>query len=128
MKLFLVFRIMLLVILIAIGIKYSFINFLNMSFLLSVFLGIFIYLAAYIISYFINYYPDPVLNKNLTSEQLSKLILRKFYRSIGFKYITVCSGLYFFMINGFNSLGLLLGIAISVVSFSVISSLYIKVF
>ncbi len=88
---------------------------------ISICLGFLTYLLAYIASFLINYYPDPVLNKTLNSDQLAKLISRKFYRAMGFKYIIVCSSMYFFIKNGFSGMGLLLGVAISIVSFSFFS-------
>jgi hypothetical protein len=114
MKLFLSVRIILLVILITIG----FTRFFSINSYISICLGFLTYLVAYIASFLINYYPDPVLNKTLNTGQLAKLISRKFYRAMGFKYLIVCFGLYFFIKNGFSGMGLLLGVAIAIVSLS----------
>ncbi len=120
MKLFLSVRIILLVILIIIGLTklYSFNSYISTC------LGFLTYLVAYIASYLINYYPDPVSNKTLNSYQLTKLISRKFYRAMGIKYLIVFAGIYVLVTNGFLSLGVLLGVAISVVSISILISFY----
>ena len=121
MKLFLLFRLILLIMLIAIG----FTVFFSINYYISICLGFLTYLLAYIASFLINYYPDPLSNKTLNSDQLAKLISRKFYRAMGFKYLIVCLGLYFFIKNGFSGMGLLLGIAIAIVSLSFLQ-LHIK--
>jgi hypothetical protein len=120
MKLFLSVRIILLVILITIGST----KFFSINSYISICLGFLTYLVAYMASYLITYYPDPVSNKTLNSDQLAKLISRKFYRAMGFRYLIVFAGIFVLVTNGFSSLGVLLGVAISVVSISILISFY----
>ena len=75
----------------------------------SIFLGFLAYLLAYVASFLINYYPDPVKNKSLTSDKLAKIISRKFYRAMSFRYLIVFIGIFLLITNGFASLGVLLG-------------------
>lgn len=123
MKLFLLFRLILLIMLVAIGFT-SFSG--NNSYLcdISFYLGFLAYLVAYLASFLINYYPDPVKNKSLTSDKLAKIISRKFYRAMGFRYLVVLIGIFLLITNGFASLGVLLGVGVSVVSINIIVSCY----
>ena len=78
-------------------------------------LGVFLFFIIMLISALVSFYPDPVKNNKLSDQQISKIVLRKFYRGLVIKYILLILAVLISVKFGAHLYGLLTGMLLGLV-------------
>ena len=94
---------------------------------IAIIFGFVLYFLALGISYLICVYPDPVKKSKLTDEQRAKAVLRKFFRSIFFKYLILLIGCYVLIKIGYDGLSLLSGLLIAIVFYRLFCFIFARI-